>query len=131
MVVEFECLNCKQFVMFQLGDCAHDHCPYCNFSLHCVFGYTDLKPCGSLMTPTDAGFSSYGEPILKLTCQGCEFVRLTPYAYIQKAEDFDFTWLNSLQSQGERRLAAWRDSRRPASVFDLGNAPSLNFRSPK
>ena len=82
------------------------------------------------MAPEPAGFSSHGEPILKLTCTGCGFVRLTPYAYIQKADDFDFTWLNSLHSEGGRRLAAFRDNRSPASLLDLGGSPILSFRNP-
>jgi hypothetical protein len=88
---EFTCDNCGMDVYYESGECAHDHCPQCRWSVHNTFGYKDEVPCGALMEP-DEPFDMNGYSMMWLSCLGCGFRQFAPAGYIRQPFDFDFSW---------------------------------------
>jgi hypothetical protein len=85
-------------VYYERGECAHNHCPQCRWSVHITFGYADREPCGSPMRP-DEPYQLNGEAHFWSYCTGCTFALLHPTRYIARPEDYDFDYLWNVMRQ--------------------------------
>ena len=99
--VQFTCENCGQPVPFMdagLRRYEHrNHCPYCQWSKHILFGTPRLHPCDALMKP-----SPTTSLFINQDCDGCGFRWVT----------YDEDWWATLdpETQTEVMNAAWTET---------------------
>ncbi len=108
--VQFTCEHCHQPVPWMDAGLYHyehrNHCPYCLWSKHILFGTDQLPPCDGLMEPADVTTT----PFLTQRC-ACGFQWAT---YLE-----DWWSLLDPETQTETSNAAWTKTERQNRVPTL------------